>query len=62
VIVQNPDILNYRFTTTFENESLFQVIELLGLSSPIRITYVPATIGKDNQALTRSKILIAGKN
>lgn len=61
VIVQNPDILNYRFTTTFENESLFQVIELLGLSSPIRITYVPATIGKDNQTLTRSKILINRK-
>lgn len=61
VIVQNPDILNYRFTTTFENESLFQVIELLGLSSPIKITYVPATLGKNNQALTRSKILITGK-
>jgi len=61
VIVQDKEIMNYRFTTTFENESLFQVIELLGLSSPIRIEYVPATIRKDNQTQTRSKVLITKK-
>jgi ferric-dicitrate binding protein FerR (iron transport regulator) len=61
VTVQDREIMNYRFTTTFENESLFQVIELLGLSSPIRIKYVPATITKDRQTQTRSKVLISKK-
>lgn len=61
VTVQDQEIMNYRFTTTFENESLFQVIELLGLSSPIRIKYVPATITKDHQTQTRSKVLISKK-
>lgn len=61
VTVQDREIMNYRFTTTFENESLFQVIELLGLSSPIRIKYVPATITKDHQTQTRSKVLISSK-
>jgi len=61
VIVQDPKILNYRFTTTFDNESLFHVIELLGLSSPIRINYIPAAIGKDNQTQIKSKVLINKK-
>ncbi len=61
VQVQDSEIMNYRFTTTFENESLFQVIELLGLSSPIRIKYVPATVGKNNQAQTKSKVIISKK-
>ena len=58
VIVQDSEILNYRFTTTFENESLPQVIELLGLSSPIRIKYFPSAIGKDNQTVIKSKVII----
>lgn len=58
VIVQDPEVLNYRFTTTFENESLPQVIELLELSSPIRIKYFPGTVGKDAQAATGPKIFI----
>jgi transmembrane sensor len=62
VNVQDSEIMNYRFTTTFENESLFQVIELLGLSSPIRIEYIPASIGKNNQTRTKSKVQISKKN
>ncbi len=62
VIVKDPKIMNYRFTTTFEDESLFEVIELLGLSSPIRIKYFPAIVGKNNQKLTCSKVLITKKN
>ena len=61
VNVENDEIRNYRFTTTFENESLFQVIELLGLSSPIQIKYIPATLGKDNQAKSYSKVIINKK-
>lgn len=61
VIANDSEINNYRFTTTFEGESLFEVIELLSLSSPIRIKYFPATVGKDNHKLTRSKVLISKK-
>lgn len=61
VIVKNPEIMDYSFTTTFDNESLFEVIELLEISSPIRIKYIPATIGKENSPQTRSKVLIYKK-
>ena len=59
VVAKDPEIMNYRFTTTFENESLLEVIELLSLSSPIQIKYLPATVGKEKQKLTRSKVLIS---
>lgn len=61
VIVQNREIMDYSFTTTFENESLFEVIELLELSSPIRIKYIQATIGKEDNLQTRSKVFIYKK-
>jgi transmembrane sensor len=61
VVVQDKNILNYRFTTTFDNESIFHVIELLSLSSPIQMKYVQASIGKDNQTQTKAKILISKK-
>jgi len=61
VIVKNPEIMDYSFTTTFDNESLFEVIELMELSSPIRIKYIPAIIGKGNNPQTRSKVFIYQK-
>ncbi|MFY9150588.1 MAG: FecR domain-containing protein [Prolixibacteraceae bacterium] len=61
VIIQNPEIMDYSFTTTFDNESLFEVIELIELSSPIRIKYIQATIGKENNLQTRSKVFIYKK-
>ena len=61
VIVKDTEIMNYRFTTTFENESLFQVTELLGLSSPIQFKYIPATLGKENQTQSKSKVIITKK-
>lgn len=61
VVVKDPDIIKYRFTTTFDNESIFHVIELLSLSSPIQMNYVQASIGKDNGTQTRAKILISKK-
>jgi len=61
VVVKDPDIFKYRFTTTFDNESIFHVIELLSLSSPIQMKYVQASIGKDNKTQSRAKILISKK-
>ena len=61
VIISNPEIMDYRFTTTFDNESLFEVIELIELSSPIRMKYVPAKMSNDNQTHSRSKVIISKK-
>jgi Fe2+-dicitrate sensor, membrane component len=61
VVIGNKDILNYRFTTTFDNESIFNVIELLELSSPIQLKYVPASIGPDNKIKTKAKVIINKK-
>jgi transmembrane sensor len=61
VIIDDPKILKYRITTTFENESLNQVLDLLKLSSPIEIKYVVAAIDKTSQTQTNSKIIISRK-
>jgi ferric-dicitrate binding protein FerR (iron transport regulator) len=62
VIINDTRIKNYRITTTFEGESLHQVLELLKLSSPIAIQYIPATLNKANQVQTKSKVIFSKKN
>ncbi len=61
VKVDNPEILSYRITTTFENEPLHQVLEFLALSSPIKIDYIPAKIDKTNQIQSKAKVIITSK-
>lgn len=62
VIVANPEIIKYRFTTTFENESLFRVLELLELSSPaIKINYIPGKINKQTNIASPSTVTITKK-
>jgi len=56
VILTDPRLNEYRFTTTFENQSLQQVLELLELSSPIKSSYVPATVNMDNQPGEPAKV------
>ncbi|HAZ03399.1 MAG: hypothetical protein A2W90_00070 [Bacteroidetes bacterium GWF2_42_66] len=58
VIIADSDIKNYRFTTKFENESLFQVLELLKLSSPINIEYIPGKISKTSGKVNKSTLKI----
>lgn len=42
VVIANEEIKRYRFTTTFVNEPLHRVLELLEISSPgIKINYTP---------------------
>lgn len=62
VTINDPKILKYRITTTFDNESLTQVLELLRISSPIEIQYLPATIDHNTLEQTKSKVLFFGKN
>ena len=61
VTIGDPKILSYRITTTFENEPLHQVLELLALSSPIKIDYIPAKIDKTNKKQTKAKVIITSK-
>jgi ferric-dicitrate binding protein FerR (iron transport regulator) len=56
VILTDPRLNEYRFTTTFENQSLQQVLELLELSSPIKSKYEPATINKGAQSGEPAKV------
>ena len=55
--VDDPQIKNYKLTTTFENESLQEILELIKLSSPIKIEYVSAGINKSNNTQTKSKVI-----
>ncbi len=61
VTLLGQELKKYRFTTTFENESLFQVIELLKLSSPITIKYIPGKINRDTGNAEQSKVIISKK-
>lgn len=62
ITIEDPLIKNYKLTTTFENESLHQILELIKLSSPIDIKYVNATINKSNQKQTKSRVIFRKKN
>jgi ferric-dicitrate binding protein FerR (iron transport regulator) len=62
VVIDDPRISKYKITTTFDNESLHQVLELLGMSSPIDIQYVQATVDQTTQEQTKSKVIFSRKN
>lgn len=61
VIIGDPVIYKYRITTTFENEPLNQVLELLKISSPIDIRYYPAKLDDNYQIDARAQIIITAK-
>jgi transmembrane sensor len=62
VVVADAELNKYRFNTTFENESLFRVLELLELSSPaIKIIYTPGKINKQTNIATTSTVTITKK-
>lgn len=61
VNIDDPKIRNYRITTTFENESLHQVLELLALSSPLKINYIPAKIDQSNHIQTKANVKITSR-
>ncbi len=62
VVIADAEINKYRFTTTFENESLFRVLELLELSSPaIKIKYTPGKMNKQTNIATPSTVTITKK-
>ncbi len=62
VVIEDPKIRSYRITTTFEDESLHEVLELLSLSSPVEIKYMPSTINKSTNMPTKSKVIFSKKS
>lgn len=61
VEIKDKNLLSYKFTTTFENEPLLQVIDLLELSSPIKIKYIPSEIDDKSNVISKARILINKK-
>ena len=62
-IIADSEINKYRFTTTFENEPLYRVLELLELSSPaIKIKYNPGKINKQTNIAIQSTVTISKKH
>ena len=62
VKIGNEEIKKYRFTTTFENEPLFRVLELLEISSPdIAINYTPGKKLENEEGFSASVVTITKK-
>lgn len=59
--IKDQALQDYRFTATFADESLEQVLELLTLSSPMSYKITPAKKGADNSYSTRKIILSVKK-
>lgn len=56
VIVTDPRLNAYRFTTTFDNQSLPQVLELLELSSPLSARYEPGKFNRKTNTGESGKV------
>jgi transmembrane sensor len=61
VTLVGQDLKKYKFTTTFENESISQVLELIELSSPIRIKYVPGKFHRETGQTEKANVIIMQK-
>jgi ferric-dicitrate binding protein FerR (iron transport regulator) len=61
VEVADAELYNYRFTTVFEDEPIYRVIELLEMSSPIKINYVPGKLNPQSGTMDKSIIKFAKK-
>jgi len=61
VILGSDEIKKYKFTTTFDNEPLFRVLELLELSSPLTIHYTPGKLDEATKKPSPSIVTITKK-
>jgi len=60
IILEDKSIANYRYTATFTNENLSQVMELLTFSAPIEFSSTNREIQKDHN-FSRKQIMIRAK-
>lgn len=59
--LKDPDLLKYRFTAIFKNETIQQALEMLSFTSPIKYEIESGEKQKDN-TYAKSKIEIRGRN
>ncbi len=57
----DQELTRYRFTATFENETIDQVLNLLSMSTPLTYTMIPATKNPDH-SFSKRVIIISNKN
>lgn len=62
VKITDPKIVGYKISTTFENESLHQILALLELASPVKTKLIPGKFDKITQTGTETKVIITSKN
>lgn len=61
VDILDQSLYQYKFTTVFEDEPLHRVIELLEMSSPIQIDYIPGAFNTETGEKEKSVIKISRK-
>ncbi len=61
VEINDQELYKYKFTTVFDNEPLHRVIELLEMSSPIRINYIPGKLDTGTGDTEKSILQISAK-
>ena len=61
VEIRDQELYNYKFTTVFEDEPLHRVIELLEMSSPIRIRYLAGELNQETGEAEKSILQISAK-
>ncbi|MGV8137802.1 MAG: FecR family protein [Mangrovibacterium sp.] len=61
VEINDQELYKYKFTTVFDNEPLHRVIELLEMSSPIRINYIPGKFDTGTGDTEKSILQISAK-
>lgn len=61
VKIVDPKILDSKISTTFENESLNQILSMLEIASPIKTTLILAKFDKTTQTRIKEKVIITSK-
>lgn len=59
--ITDRQIENYRITATFNNESLYDILDLIKISSPLQVTIQPATIDNNGAIKESTKVVITRK-
>jgi ferric-dicitrate binding protein FerR (iron transport regulator) len=62
VVIDDPGVSNYKISTTFKNESLRQILDLLELTIPIKTNIIPPQSEDGEQTRTKEKVIIKSKN
>ncbi|MDO5969531.1 DUF4974 domain-containing protein [Flavivirga aquimarina] len=57
IVIEDEELLQYAFTATFRDEPLEQMLDLLGLSSPMEYKIIPSRKLNDNTFSVRKVIL-----